>query len=266
MNKIILQLIIVILIFSGCSKRDDPIPDKEGRIIVLMYHRISGGAASNLYERSAADFESDLKYLINNKIKVISFDDLESIKGSGKMPFGHSAIICFDDGDRSWYTTAMPLLKKYRMEATFFLWAQMIGRDSFLTWKEVVYMSNTAFPGGVKPFTFGSHSYSHQFLLARKAGYSTADEYNIFLDYELGLSKTLIETYTPGQVKVLALPYGDGAGDPDIIAAAQRNGYSFIRTSLNAAIEDPDQDLFCIPSLPMLDQTEQDEIGYYLNK
>jgi len=265
MKKSILILFIAILVFSGCSK-DDPIPAEEGKIVVLMYHRISEGAATNLYERSADDFESDLKYLIHNNINVISFTDLESIKESGKMPLGHSAIICFDDGDRSWYTTVMPLLRKYRMKATFFLWAQMMGRDSFLTWKEVGYMSNLAFPGGLKPFTFGSHSYSHQFMLARKAGYSTPDEYNIFLDYELGLSKTLIETYTPGEVKVLALPYGDGAGDPDIISAAQRNGYSFIRTSVNGAIDDPGLDLFSIPSLPMLDQTEQAEIGYYLSK
>ncbi|MCJ7449123.1 MAG: polysaccharide deacetylase family protein [Bacteroidales bacterium] len=266
MKKCILQLIIIILVVSGCSRTDDPLPYEEGKIIILMYHRITEGEASNLYERSAADFESDLMYLINNKINIISFSDLESVKESGKMPEGHSAIICFDDGDHSGYITAMPLLMKYRMNATFFLWAEMIGHDSFLTWEEVLYMSYMTFPGGIRPFTFGSHSYSHQFLFGRKESFSTTEEYNSFLDYELGISKSLIETYTPGEVTVLALPFGDGAGDPDIIAAAQRNGYRFIRTSIYGAIEDPDLDLFCIPSLPMLDQTDPEEIGYYLNK
>ena len=264
MKKSILQLIIAILVISGCSRTDDPLPDGEGKIIVLLYHRITEGVASNLYERSAADFEADLKYLKFNKISIISFSDLEIIKESGKMPEGHSAIICFDDGDQSGYITAMPLLMKYRMSATFFLWAEMIARDSFLTWNEVVYMSYLTFPGGIKPFTFGSHSYSHQFLLGRKESFSTTEEYNSFLDYELGISKSLIETYTSEKVGVLALPYGDGAGDQDIIAAAQRNGYSFIRTSINSAIDYPDLDLFCIPSLAMLDQTDQEEIGYYL--
>jgi hypothetical protein len=264
MKKSILPLIILIMVISGCSRKDDPIP-AEGNIIVLMYHRITEGEASNLYERSAADFESDLKYLINNDINIITFGDLAGIKAAGKMPLGHSAIICFDDGDHSWYTLAMPLLRKYRMTATFFLWAEMMGRDSFLTWKEVVYMSNMAYPDGIKPFTFGSHSFSHQFLFGRKAGFSTMAEYNSFLDYELGISKSLIETYTPVDVTVLALPYGDGAGDADIIAAAQRNGYNFVRTSINGAIKDIDMDLYSIPSLPMLDVTEPDEIGYYLN-
>jgi len=267
MKRIFLFLIIIgNLFYTGCSRTDEPLPLREGNVIVLMYHRITAGEALNLYERNAADFEEDLMYLIYNKINIISFNDLEKIKESGKMPEGNSAVICFDDGDHSWYTIAVPLLRKYRMNATFFLWAEMMGRNSFLNWQEVAYMSNITYPGGVKPFTFGSHSYSHQYLLGRKGSFSTIDEYNTFLDYELELSKSLIETYTPGEVTILALPYGDGAGDPDIIAAAKRTGYSFIRTSRYGAIRDPDFDLFNIPSLPMLDNTEQNEIGYYLNR
>ena len=126
-------------------------------------------------------------------------------------------------------------------------------------------MGNITYPGGLKPFIFGSHSYSHQFLLERKSSFSTLAEYNSFLDYELGKSKSLIEDNTPGEVTILALPYGDGAGDADIIAAAQRNGFKYIRTSRHGAIEDTSVDLFNIPSLPMLDETDQSEIGYYLD-
>lgn len=63
---------------------------------------------------------------------------------------------------------------------------------------------------------------------------------------------------------VLALPYGDGAGDPDIIAAAQRNGYQLVRTSVRGVIENADFDSFIIPSLPILDDTSPEQIGSYL--
>ncbi len=266
MKKGIVYLIIVmIMAFSGCTRTNDIIPPDKGKIIVLLYHRITAGEALNLYERSAADFESDLKYLIKNNINIISFNDLRIVKESGTMPEGNCAIISFDDGDCSWYISVVPLLKKYRMKATFFLWAEMIGRDSFLKSYEIEYMSNYMLPGGTRPFTFGSHSYSHQYLLVRKAGFSNIDEYNLFLDYELGKSKSLIETYVPSDVNIFALPFGDGAGDPDIIAAAKRNGYSFIRTSISGSIDNPDLDLYNIPSLTMLDKTDQEEIGYYLN-
>jgi hypothetical protein len=140
----------------------------------------------------------------------------------------------------------------------------MIGHDSFLTWDEVEDMSNYTLDGGERPFIFGSHTYSHTYLHESKNEFSDDAEYNAYLDFEMGRSKQIIETHTPGSVTILSLPYGDGAGDPEIVAAAQRNGYKFIRTSIWGAINNPDQDLFKIPSLPILDTTESELIGTYL--
>jgi len=264
MKRIIFWLFLVLPALSGCSDKPDPEPTGEGKIIVLMYHRITEGEATNLYERSAANLENDLKYLKENNIQVISFDDLEKIAAGGKMPAGNCAIITFDDGDSSWYTIVRPLLLKYRMKATFFLWAYIIGKDSFLTWEEVQDMAHYSLPGGERPFTFGSHSYSHTYLLQRKSGFATGEEYNSFLDYEMRVSKELIEENVPGIVDVFSLPYGDGAGNTEIIQAAQRNGYRFIRTSVWGAIEPSEIDLYVIPSLPVLDSTEAELIGEYL--
>jgi peptidoglycan/xylan/chitin deacetylase (PgdA/CDA1 family) len=265
MKKFLFIFITIFLTFAqGCSDQDDPVPQDKGRVIVLMYHRIVNGEATNLYERSLKDLEADLKYLQDHNIKVLSFNDLELIVTNGEMPEGNSAIITFDDGDDSWYTLVRPLLLKYKMQATFFLWTYMIGHDSFLSWEEVADMSNYSMKNGERPFIFGSHTYSHTYLSSNKNDFSNEAEYNSFLDYELGKSKEIIEQYSPDIVEILSLPYGDGAGDPDIIAAAQRNGYKYIRTSIWGAIETPDFDLFKIPSLPMLDSTEPELIGEYL--
>jgi hypothetical protein len=261
-NTIFFLIASLTLLFSGC--KDDPVSPEKGNIIVLMYHKITPGEATNLYERSVEDFENDLIYLINNNIRIISFDDLEGIKESGAMPDGHSAIITFDDGDRSGYDLVLPLLRKYMIKATFFLWVEKIDQNTYFAGSEIETMSNYMLPGGKRPFTFGSHSFTHQYLKARKTTFSTDEEYNSFLDYELGESKRIIELLTPYEVKCLSLPFGDGAGDSEIISAAQRNGYSFIRTSIHEAIKSPASDLFEIPSVPILDNTQSDEIGYYL--
>ena len=266
MRKILLVFITCFLIFSGCSKIKDPIYPDDPKIVVLLYHKISEGEADNLYERNRTNFENDLNYLIDNNISVIDFNDLQTIKQSGKMPAGHSAIITFDDGDKSWYDIAVPLLKRYGMKATFFLWVEKMGSNSFLSWQDVQYISNITYDGGIKPFVFGSHSYSHQYLLAGKSNFATAADYSLFLNWELSRSKELIGEHSPGEVKILALPYGDGAGDSEIIATVQRNGYNFIRTSRNAVIGSvSDLDLFNIPAFPVLNSTGSDEIGYYLN-
>jgi peptidoglycan/xylan/chitin deacetylase (PgdA/CDA1 family) len=265
MNFKYLIFTIVLILFAGCSRPDELVPSEPGRIIVLMYHRIVEGEATNLYERSVRDFEADLKYLVDNDIKVISFKDIEDIVATGKMPGGNSVVITFDDGDHSWYTLARPLLLQYKMKATFLLWTYMIGHDSFLSWNEVGLMSQYMYSGGERPFLFGSHTFSHQYLLQRRSGFSTANEYNSFLDYELGESKRIIESHTGCEVSGLSLPFGDGAGDIDLITAIKRNGYKFIRTSFWGAIENPAMSLYSIPSIPMLDAADPDQIGYYLN-
>jgi peptidoglycan/xylan/chitin deacetylase (PgdA/CDA1 family) len=252
------------LVVSGCN--ESPVPEPDGRVVVLMYHRITEGAATNLYERSAADFEADLKYLRKNNIRVIGFNDLEEMVRSGVSPAGDCAIITFDDGDHSWYTRAMPLLINYRMGATFFLWTLMIEdqRDSFLSWEEIRLMSNYTDANDVRPFAFGSHTLYHQYLAQKKAAFNDPDAFGLYLDEEFGGSKRLIEEHTSGEVTVLSLPFGDGAGDPDIIAGAMNNGYRFIRTSEWGAIEIGSVDLMRIPSLPILNDTPSDFIGEYL--
>ena len=41
MKRIILWLFLVLPALSGCSDKPDPEPTGEGKIIVLMYHRIT---------------------------------------------------------------------------------------------------------------------------------------------------------------------------------------------------------------------------------
>ena len=254
----------MIALLAGCSRLPDPEPVDNPRVVILMYHRITEGDAQNIYERSAADFEKDLKYLRDNNIRVINFGELDDIVSGKTDLITHAAIITFDDGDHSWFTLAAPLLKRYRMKGTFFLWASQIGKDSFLSWDEVEIMSNHAYEGGVRPFTFGSHTLYHRFLMTMKAALGGGEAFADYLDEELGGSKILIDKHISGRVDALALPYGDGAGDPDIIAAAIRHGYRFIRTSERNVTGTSATDLFRLPSLPMLDDTPQVFIGSYL--
>lgn len=257
-------MFLIAALAAGCSETPVPEPVENPRVVILMYHRISSGEAGNLYERSAADFRKDLVYLKQNRIRVIDFKELEAIVSGSEQLTTHAAVITFDDGDHSWYTEAMPLLREYRMKATFFLWASKIGADSFLDWDEVTMMSSYSWDGGTRPFSFGSHTMSHQYLMTMKAAFGGGESFQAYLDEELGGSKILIDRHIHGTVEALALPYGDGAGDADIIASAMRHGYRFIRTSERNVTGAPSSDLFRLPSLPLLNDTERELIGTYL--
>jgi len=157
MRRILTSLLILAALAAGCSRQPDPEVVDDPMVVILMYHRITDAEAANLYERSAEEFEKDLVYLRDKNIKVIDFNELEEIVSGQLQLTTHAAIITFDDGDHSWYTLAAPLLKKYRMKATFFLWASKIGMNSFLSWDEVELMSNYIYDDGERPFVFGSH-------------------------------------------------------------------------------------------------------------
>jgi peptidoglycan/xylan/chitin deacetylase (PgdA/CDA1 family) len=262
MKKCLPYLLLLLLAFTGCGH--DPEPEDTGEVIILMYHRLTAGEATNLYERSAADFEGDLVWLNDNNVTVIDFAELEKIVSGEKKLTSDAAIITFDDGDHSWYTLAMPLLKQYGMKATFFLWTSKMGMNSFLTWDEVELMSYYMDSKGENPFTFGSHTASHQNLLTMKLALGAGAAYDAYLDEELGGSKRMIDAHIPGSVKAFAIPFGDGAGDADIISAAQRNGYSYIRTSERNVTGSSATDLYRLPSLPILDDTPSALIGDYL--
>ena len=264
MQRLLTIILLAAALLTGCSEIPDYEPVDNPRVVILMYHRITQGEAGNLYERSAAQFEKDLLYFRQKRIEVIDFTELEAVVSGEKKLTTHAAIITFDDGDHSWYTLAVPLLKKYRMKATFFLWASKIGADSFLSWDEVELMSSYTWDGGVRPFSFGSHTMSHHYLMTMKEATGGGDAFQAYLDEELGGSKVLIDRYLYGTVEGLALPYGDGAGDADIIAAALRHGYRYIRTSERNVTGNPSSDLLRLPSLPMLDDTVQELIGGYL--
>lgn len=266
MNKTFTFLAFILILLASCDRTPDTVD--EGKVIVLMYHRITEGAATNLYERSAADLEGDLKYLREKNIRVIDFSELNEMVLSGQPPATDCAVLTFDDGDHSWLTLVTPLLSSYRVPATFFLWASMIEeeRASFLSWDEVELMSHYMDYTGRRPFVFGSHSLYHQYLLEKKSVYPDPADYAAYLDEELGGSRILIEKHTPLPVNILSLPFGDGAGDPDIIAGAERNGYSFIRTSEWGAFDVREVNLMRIPSLPMLDATDPELISYYLGQ
>lgn len=262
MKRLLPYLLIPLLVLSGCNR--EPEPAGPGEVIILMYHRISAGEPENLYERSAADFEDDLVWLKDHNVSVIDFNELEKIVSGEKKLSGDAAIITFDDGDHSWYTLAMPLLKQYRMKATFFLWTSKMGMNSFLAWDEVELISRYLDSNGENPFSFGSHTASHQYLLEKKSVIGAGAAYDAYLDEEFGGSKRLIESHTDGSVVALSLPFGDGAGDPDIIAGAQRNGYRYIRTSERNVTGSSATDLYRLPSLPILNDTPSDLIGDYL--
>ncbi|MFN2336295.1 MAG: hypothetical protein ABR560_04940, partial [Bacteroidales bacterium] len=66
MQRATVCFLLIVSLLAGCERNSGPEPVDDPSVIILMYHRITSGDAANLYERIAADFERDLRYLHDN--------------------------------------------------------------------------------------------------------------------------------------------------------------------------------------------------------
>lgn len=200
--------------------RDDP------KIVPVLYHNIVFGRTGNIYNRDIYNFEHDLAFLRRN-YEILDFEDLVAIERGEHTLDTDGTIITFDDGDLSIYAIVFPLLKELGMKATFFIVPNFIGEVGYMSWAQVREMANYRTQDGERLFTFGSHSLTH-----RPLGELPEDE----LLFEMKESKRILEEELGYTVDVIALPFGSGAGDAKVIAAARKAGYHVVRTSQPKAI------------------------------
>lgn len=138
-----------------------PLPDvskiPNGRKVpVMMYHATGEPFTGGITELfvSAANLEAQLKYIKQNGFSAIWFEDLPKLSS-----YQRPVILTFDDGYKDNYTVLFPLLKKYNIKATIFIFPNNIGTNSnFLTWDMVREMQASGL------VSFQSHTMSHSDL------------------------------------------------------------------------------------------------------
>jgi peptidoglycan/xylan/chitin deacetylase (PgdA/CDA1 family) len=129
-------------------------------------------------------------------------------------------VITFDDGDRSIYRYAFPILKKHGVRAIVFLIVDYIGRDDLwditplggrsphLSWDEIHEMKEWG-------IAFGSHTMSHRNLTKLNAAE---------IAYELGESKRVLEEQL-GPIDCISYPFN--RVDSDVVRWVKQAGYKF---------------------------------------
>ena len=139
---------------------------EEKSFYIFELHHIDE-KPSNDYIITKERFENILKFLKTNKIETVSFEDIYNyVNNNGSLP-DKFCILTFDDGYKSNYEIAYPMLKKYDFKATIFPIGKTMGMDKYpgtdrkiiphFTIKEAKEMSDI--------IEFGSHSFwMHQSL------------------------------------------------------------------------------------------------------
>lgn len=111
-------LICFVLIFSlPTSPANDVL--YQNQIAVIAYHHIDDNAQSGV-TISTRLFESQLIDLKSRGYHFIDMDQFERFLAGGSIP-DNAILVTFDDGYRSFYTNAYPVLRKLRIPAINFV-------------------------------------------------------------------------------------------------------------------------------------------------
>jgi peptidoglycan/xylan/chitin deacetylase (PgdA/CDA1 family) len=187
------------------------------QVPILLYHRF-GPMASDSMTVTTDNFKSDLKYLSDNGYRVIPLGDLvDYYLERKKSPLPRSVVITVDDGHKSVYTDMLPLVKKYQIPVTLFIYPSAISNASYaMTWSQLRELKETGL------FDLQSHTYWHPNFKKDKARLKPA-EYESSVIMQLKKSKERLEKEFSARVNMLAWPFG--IYDDDLILKAKEAGY-----------------------------------------
>ncbi|MDR0303954.1 MAG: polysaccharide deacetylase family protein [Chitinispirillales bacterium] len=190
---------LILLCFSQKSK-------KTG---VLLFHRISKKHPKSLSQISAKQLYKFCEQICLSSKKAVVFSQYS-------MQSENNISIVFDDGDKSVFDIAYPILKKYNLTATVFIASGIIENekiDDFYSTKNMMSAEN------IKELSdFGWEIASHG---VRHLDLTLLDENDLY--GELVHSKAKIEKLTGKPVSALSFPYG--SWNEKIVKTAQNCGY-----------------------------------------
>jgi peptidoglycan/xylan/chitin deacetylase (PgdA/CDA1 family) len=205
------------------------------QVPILLYHRF-GSAVADSMTVTTAIFESHLAYLREHGYTVIPLRQLvDHHLGKGPPPPKKSVVIVADDGHKTVYTDMLPLVRKYRIPVTLFLYPSAISNASYaMTWDQLRELKKTGL------FDFQSHTYWHPNFKKERERLAPV-EFEKLVHMQFTKSRERLEKELGVKVDLLAWPFG--IFDPWLMAKAAEAGYTAAFTIERHAVTREDQPL-----------------------
>jgi len=113
---------------------------------VLSYHRFTRNKKSkNRMVVTQAAFEAQMRYLKDNGYTVVRLSQFYAFLDFKDQIPEKSVVITIDDGFRSSFDIAYPILKKFGYPATFFLYTGIVGSSDAMNWKQIQELKQNGF-------------------------------------------------------------------------------------------------------------------------
>lgn len=212
------------------------------RVPILVYHSVMPHHPGQSAEQRALDvddsvFVRQMRYLVDGGYHVVSFAALvDALEGRDTLP-SRAVVITFDDGWENQYRHAFPILRRFGLTATFFVFTTPIGTDAkLMTWEQVRQLQAAG-------MTIGSHTRTHPIL----------PDYHAALHNEVVMSRADIAEHLGRAPDYFAYPFGEW--DSLSAAWARKAGYRAARTYRGGAWN-ARSDLYHLRAVPVTDNMQ----------
>ncbi len=217
------------------TKKEPKKKYSSSSLAILMYHYFydKKDKPSNLNSNymEIKDFEAQMKYLHDNNYYYPTWSEVaDFIAGKKTLP-KKSIVITIDDGQKSFFKLAIPILTKYQVKATSFIITSKSGAKKIAKYKS-------------EYINFESHTHNmHQ-------GGCTGGHGGLFrcISYKKGLEDLHKTIEIIGDNDVLAYPYGDV--NANVIKITKAAGYK-LGVTTNYGKARPGMDPLKLPRVRM---------------
>ncbi|MGJ8676972.1 MAG: polysaccharide deacetylase family protein [Akkermansiaceae bacterium] len=220
----------IMLASTGAQEVTELDPENMTRVSVLGYHDFSATKPATEMLIQAGTFRKQMQTLKDLNLKVISMADFIAWKRGEKEIADKSIVITIDDGWKSVYTEAYPVLKEFGYPFTVFLYSNYVdGGGAALTTEMIQEMKKHG-------CTIGSHSISHPYPAKVRAERAKgAESFSAYLQKEIGESKNILETKF--NTKINSYAYPGGFVTEEMLAVAEKNKYDCLFTVLPGKVD-----------------------------
>ena len=211
-------------------------------VTVLIYHRF-GEDRYPTTNVSVDRFREQMAYLKDNNYQVVPLSSLvNALKENKKIP-NRAVVITIDDGYRSVYDHAWPILQEFGYPFTVFIYVKATENKhwNYMTWDQAREMK----AAGVD---FQNHSFAHYRLASRPDDMDDAD-YLAWIRADLAVSTRIMSEELKERPRFYAVPYGEY--NQAVIDTTRSFGYEAVFMQDPGSVSQ-DTDMFSIPREPIL--------------
>jgi len=199
-------------------------------VIVLMYHRFE----ENKYPSTNIkinNFIEHLDLIKKNQIKFINPNNFEYALSNQKKE--KKILLTIDDGFKSFYDHAWPILKQQKIPFVLFVNTREVGAYGYMNWDQINEIAKEKF------VHIGNHSFSHEYLVDKK---------NEEIIYDIDRAITDLKNNVGYNSPFFSYPFGEYSNNFKNIIKNFNFKYAF---GQHSGVADETKDFYELPRFPI---------------